>query len=179
MGWRKKERETNAEPAREIATPKRSSSGTTQIGASVTIEGRIQADEDIVVSGTIRGEIRGDKHVFISETGQVHGEIHCHSVVISGEVHGNVHARENITIEQTGRLRGDITTKVLTNQPGGFFEGYSHMIEDGQDGSNRAQGSKSGGRRGQKDKAHSQDAGPQTGTGSPEKGKTEKEGNKA
>jgi cytoskeletal protein CcmA (bactofilin family) len=136
MAWGspKKEKVAVSKPA-PMATP--ATAGTapaghapTQIGPTVVIDGGISSEQDMLISGVVVGEIKCREQIIVAAGGRVEGRIHCRSIIITGEVRGNIDASEQITIESSGRLSGDIHTKKLINQLGGFFEGYSHMIED-------------------------------------------------
>lgn len=132
MGWRKKDKSTTVStPVAVTKTVVSADTKATVIGPSIAVDGTVRADENMWIAGQVNGEIVSEKQITIAQSGRVEGAIRCQSITISGEVKGNVHATEQITIEQTGRLVGDITTKILTNQPGGFFEGYSHMLQEG------------------------------------------------
>lgn len=135
MGWLDKNRSSGkSETARPpVVTPptKNDPKGATMgtiIGPGLEIVGHLTAEEDVYIAGKIKGEVTCGKKVTVAATGFVDGKLKCHSVVVFGEIQGDVEASELINIEKTGKLKGDITTKVFTNQPGGFFEGYSHMI---------------------------------------------------
>lgn len=133
MVWKKKPKQAQEEPIRDLeARPvsANKSAASTRLGASLVIHGEVRCDEDMLVSGKLIGQVHCGKQIIVATSGYIEGEISCRSILISGQVKGDVVAKDGITIEATGRLRGDITTKILTNQPGGFFEGYSHMIDD-------------------------------------------------
>ncbi len=132
MVWKKKTKQDQEVPIRNIeARPVSSTenSASTRLGATLVIHGEIRCDEDMLVSGRVIGKVQCSKQITVAGSGYIEGEVVCRSILISGEVKGDVEAKDGITIEATGRLRGDITTKVLTNHPGGFFEGYSHMMD--------------------------------------------------
>ena len=131
MAWnnilRKRETE-NGEPSRPPANPG-NPGVVSRIGAQTLIEGTLRCQEEIFIDGTVKGELDCRSRVVITESGRVEGQIRCSSIVLSGQVTGDVKATDSVIIEATGRMVGDITTRKLTHQPGGFFEGYSHMTE--------------------------------------------------
>jgi len=117
---------------RVVARPTTASSSPvkgTLVGPHMVFEGVTRGREDLTVEGTIKGQLNCEKHVLVGQSGVVEAKVICHSITIRGQVIGNVEAADRITIEETGRLTGDITAKVFINQPGGFFEGYSHMLK--------------------------------------------------
>jgi cytoskeletal protein CcmA (bactofilin family) len=102
----------------------------TVIGPGLVLEGKLESDEDVWIAGRIKGEVHCKRKVIVAKGGHIEASVHCSSIVIFGEVVGNVVAKEHVIIESSGRLIGDICTKLLTNQPGGFFEGYSKMMDE-------------------------------------------------
>ena len=132
MAWSRKKKQVESPAVVEFTTPIKGGEGlTTRIGPDMVIEGKLDAREDILISGTIKGSIASTARVVVAASGKIEGEVACASIHISGEVKGNVNATEQIVIESSGRLVGDITTRTFAHQPGGFFEGYSHMLQDG------------------------------------------------
>ncbi|PIE01335.1 MAG: cell shape determination protein CcmA [Acidobacteria bacterium] len=100
------------------------------LGTGTQVEGTLSGSVPIVIDGSLKGEIKSAGNVTIGKEGKIEAEVKCQSIVIEGEVIGKVYASEKIRIESTGALRGDIETKSFVNQPGGFFEGYSHMVKE-------------------------------------------------
>jgi len=101
----------------------------TIIGPGLEIVGHLNADENVYIAGNIKGEVTCGRMVTVASGGRVEGKVICNSITIFGTIQGDVEASEHINIEKSGKLIGDIKTKVFTNQPGGFFEGYSHMVK--------------------------------------------------
>jgi len=126
MAWggSKKAKHERDEPVPEI--PERE--GTTLIGKGVVIKGLVQSDEDITIAGSLEGDLSCRKTIQIVPEGTVKGNVSCDSIVIHGTLEGDVTAEEQITVAETGRLTGDITTPCFKHLPGGFFQGYSHMV---------------------------------------------------
>ena len=132
MAWSRKKKQIESPAEVEIATPTRSSRGSvTSIGPEIVIEGKVIAKEDILISGVVKGSLESTASITVATSGKIEGEVACASIHISGEVVGDVNASEQIVIESSGRLTGDTTTRTFANRPGGFFEGYSHMLQDG------------------------------------------------
>ncbi|MCB1042194.1 MAG: polymer-forming cytoskeletal protein [Acidobacteria bacterium] len=115
---------------RPVEPRKPSSSGSTRIGPQMTIDGLAEGNEDLVIDGTVKGKVVCQGLVTVGKTGVIRADVTCNSITIEGDVFGNIVADSSVTIESTGRLTGDITAKTFINQPGGFFEGYSHMLTD-------------------------------------------------
>lgn len=112
-------------------TPKSDQKGDnmgTIIGPGLEIVGHLNAEENVYIAGKIKGEVSCRRMVTVAAGGHVEGKVICQSVTVFGSIHGDVEASDHINIEKSGKLIGDIRTKIFTNQPGGFFEGYSHMV---------------------------------------------------
>jgi len=96
----------------------------------MSLEGALTGNIPVFIEGNLNGKIDCQGKITVGRKGRVEADIHCRSIVIEGEVIGNIDASESICIESSGSLKGDIKTKSFINQPGGFFEGYSHMINE-------------------------------------------------
>lgn len=103
---------------------------TSTIAEGAVCEGVTRAENDIYISGIVRGELHCKAQIVVEQSGLVEAQVSCQSIVVKGAVKGDVKADDHVTIAASGKLTGDITAKVFTNQPGGFFEGYSHMMQD-------------------------------------------------
>lgn len=128
-----KKPEPSAKPMAPVASPvvKSTNTGsgqTTKISPQFRFEGKSISDDDIHIEGFVSGEIECRKNVVVGTQGRVEATIRCHSITIQGTVRGNIEASHTVTIEASGKLYGDIRTQIFVNQPGGFFEGYSHML---------------------------------------------------
>jgi len=134
MAWGRKNKpeprhETQPEE-RPLPPPPKPVEAAARIGEKTTVTGDVRADESLYIAGRVEGKVICTGQLIIDRQGAVMGEIECASVAVHGEARGDVRAHEQIVIEATGRLIGDIYTKVFTHHPGGFFQGYSHMLEE-------------------------------------------------
>lgn len=134
MAWGRRKVEKAQEKATFTHTAPAMPQDATRIGEGFVLKGDIVAEKGMRVDGTIIGQINSQALVHVGPKGRIEGNICCNTIIIEGEVCGNVEATTSITLEATGKLVGDTTTKEFTNRPGGFFEGYSHMM-DSQNGS--------------------------------------------
>ena len=92
------------------------------------VEGHLRFTSGMIrLNGHFRGEITAEGTVIVAEQGEVEADIHARVVSIAGKVKGVVHASEQIEIKEHGVILGDIYTPCLVVDPGGFFEGQSHM----------------------------------------------------
>ena len=130
MGWIQKKQKSEETVAPKKSAPAPNTSGLTVLGPSFSMEGEVRSGENMMISGNVKGVIHCDQKVTVAESGLVEGEIHAANVVVMGEIKGDAFTSESVTIEPTGRLIGDITTPSLSHKPGGFFQGYSHMVPE-------------------------------------------------
>jgi cytoskeletal protein CcmA (bactofilin family) len=63
-------------------------------GAGTTINGDINSNGDIKISGTLTGNISTKGRVIIGETGKIKGEITCKNADILGLVEGSLFVTE-------------------------------------------------------------------------------------
>jgi len=133
FGNKKPETATEVKPARIREQGKASSKKTASSGdhsflsSGMVLEGTLTGTISVFVEGLVKGKIASQADITVCPKGKIEAEIECRHISIQGEVIGNIHASESITIESTGVLKGDIWSKSFINEPGGFFEGYSHM----------------------------------------------------
>ena len=98
------------------------------IGKSITIQGDVSGDEDLVIDGTVDGKVElPDHQVTIGAHGTIRAELRAKSVLVIGCVTGNVHGSERVEIQATGRVEGDVTAPRLVIAEGGVVNGAIHM----------------------------------------------------
>lgn len=98
------------------------------IGKSITIQGDLSGDEDLVIDGTVDGKVElPDHQVTIGANGTIRAELRAKAVLVIGCVTGNVHGSERVEIQATGRVEGDVTAPRLVIAEGGVVNGAIHM----------------------------------------------------
>ncbi len=98
------------------------------IGKSITIQGDLSGDEDLVIDGTVDGKVElPDHQVTIGAHGTVRAELLAKSVLVIGRVTGNVHGSERVEIQATGIVEGDVTAPRLVIAEGGLVNGAVQM----------------------------------------------------
>ncbi len=99
-----------------------------QIGKSITIQGDLSGDEDLVIEGTVDGKVElPNNQLTIGAHGTIRAELHAKSVLVIGRVTGNVHGSERVEIQATGIVEGDVTAPRLVIAEGGVVNGSVHM----------------------------------------------------
>ncbi len=98
------------------------------IGKSITIQGDLSGDEDLVIEGTVDGKLELPNHqLTIGAHGSIRGAVHAKSVLVIGRVTGDVHGSERVEIQATGIVEGDVTAPRLVIAEGGVVNGNVHM----------------------------------------------------
>jgi len=100
------------------------------IGKSISIQGDLTGNEDLVIEGKIKGRIElPNNQLTIGEGGNVHAELNGKSIVIVGQVSGNVNASERLEIHASGVVNGDVRAPRLVVQEGAVINGSVEMTK--------------------------------------------------
>ena len=121
---------TGRDPKKNPVFDSSAPTGKSYLCPGMVFDGTITGTVPLHVEGIVNGKMDCQTHISVGPNGKINAEINCLSIKIEGEVTGNIHALDSIQIEPSGVLKGDIWTKSFINQPGGFFEGYSHMQKE-------------------------------------------------
>lgn len=101
---------------------------TITIGTS--IKGDIQANGDFRMDGTLEGNITLTGKLVIGEQGHIHGNVVCQNANVIGTIDGNLSVKEFLTLYSTSRVKGDIVANKLAIEPGAYFTGTCHMLDE-------------------------------------------------
>lgn len=93
------------------------------VGYGISVEGRIENCDRLVLDGNMNCELHNLKSLIISESGYFKGIGNIREAEISGRFEGELVVDGHITIMQTGRVDGKITYKSIEIKPGGKFTG--------------------------------------------------------
>jgi cytoskeletal protein CcmA (bactofilin family) len=100
------------------------------IGRSITINGDVTGDEDLLIQGKVDGTVNLKQHsVTIGPEGEVRANITARVAVIEGKVEGNVVADEQVVLRSTARVQGDIAAPRVVLEDGARFRGGVDMGE--------------------------------------------------
>ena len=102
-----------------ISTPSTSTSNSLVQGT--TIDGTVQAENDIRIDGAMSGTLICKGKLIIGPTGSVIGDVQCENAVIEGRFEGVMSVGDVLHVKETARVEGDITTQKLIVQPGSVF----------------------------------------------------------
>jgi len=111
--------------------------GTTVIGPTITVNGKLSGEEDLTVRGRLEGEVTLSKTLILESSGIVKANVSVKNAIISGVVVGNVRATESVELTKEGRMVGDIQAPRVILVDGASFRG---RIEMGEAAAGRAAG---------------------------------------
>jgi cytoskeletal protein CcmA (bactofilin family) len=105
-------------PQTPIGEPK-----ATLIGESITIDGTIIAEEDIIIEGSLKGSIVAKSHlVTVGKNGRIEATIQADNIVISGRMKGEITAFNKVQITQGADFTGQIKAKSIAVEDGAFLK---------------------------------------------------------
>jgi cytoskeletal protein CcmA (bactofilin family) len=93
------------------------------IGNGLIIEGKIEGDGDIHISGNFKGDVRVNGDVTVEQGARVNAEISADTVTVGGQIEGNITAATQVKMLQSGQLIGDLKAKTLTVAAGSRMRG--------------------------------------------------------
>lgn len=103
------------------------------IGRSISIQGQLTGNEDLVIEGQVKGRIElPSNQLTIGPEGRVEAEVHAQSVIVVGKIRGDVQATERVQIQSTGVVEGDVTAPRIAVEEGAVLEGT--ILMEGQRG---------------------------------------------
>ncbi len=100
---------------------------TTVIGAGITIEGEISADEDVIVQGTVRGKLTAKDSVTIEHGGVVEADISGGPIAVAGAVTGNIHSNDRVDLQNGAKVVGNVKATRIPLAVGAQFKGNVDM----------------------------------------------------
>ena len=95
---------------------------TTVISAGSTLEGRIEAERNLIIDGSVKGTIRCGA-LEIMEDGNVDANVEAEAVNVAGIFEGEMICRGKLTFFSTGKVKGDISYRTLSIEAGGLLDG--------------------------------------------------------
>ncbi len=93
------------------------------VGYGISVDGRIENCDRLVLDGNMNCELKDVKSLVISESGFFQGKGNIKEAEISGKFEGELVVDGHITIMETGQIDGKITYKSIEIKPGGKFTG--------------------------------------------------------
>jgi cytoskeletal protein CcmA (bactofilin family) len=100
------------------------------ITVGTTIKGDIQANGDFRMDGTLDGNVTLTGKLVIGEQGYIKGNVVCQNANVMGTIDGNLSVKEFLTLYSSAKVKGDIVANKLAIEPGAFFSGTCHMLDE-------------------------------------------------
>lgn len=97
------------------------------VGEGTVLEGTLQSEGDVRVSGRVIGKLKVNGKVSVAQEGAIEGEIFAASADISGHVNGDLHVEERLLLRSTAQVEGNIHTQRLVMEEGAAFDGKCEM----------------------------------------------------
>jgi cytoskeletal protein CcmA (bactofilin family) len=98
------------------------------IGRSITINGEVTGDEDLLIQGKVDGSVElKQQSVTIGQEGRVTATITGRVIVVEGQVDGDLKADEQVVLRATAKVQGDIYSPRVVLEDGATFTGGVDM----------------------------------------------------
>jgi cytoskeletal protein CcmA (bactofilin family) len=99
----------------------------TVIGAGITIEGEVTADEDVVVQGTIRGKLSAREAVTVESGAVVEADVTGGPFSVAGAITGNITSSDRVDLQSGAKVVGNVKATRITIADGAQFKGNVDM----------------------------------------------------
>jgi len=100
-----------------------------KISEGTSIDGEVNSAGDIRIDGKVKGTLRSKAKVVIGSSGEVDGDVDCHSADVHGQVTGKLKVKDILYLKSTSRIKGDINTQKLVIESGAVFDGNCVMSD--------------------------------------------------
>lgn len=97
------------------------------ISEGTVIEGTVNAEYDVRVSGCVKGDLNVKGKAILTPDGVVEGEIRAGNGDIAGRVRGNIHIEGLLVLRRSARVEADIKTARVVVEDGALFNGVCDM----------------------------------------------------
>jgi cytoskeletal protein CcmA (bactofilin family) len=108
-------------PPKETAPVQRRES---VFGPDVSIEGKIEGDTAVRISGKFKGDIQIKGDLNIEKGAHIAAQVHAANISIGGELDGNVVATGQVKLLESGQLIGDLKATSFTVASGSRMRGH-------------------------------------------------------
>lgn len=128
FGWYgKKQAPEEQEEAAFTLTLPAVDAGTSLLGPSLRISGKITGEGNVQLCGRHEGRIDLQGDLTIQESAVVSGWIAARSISVGGSVEGELRARQMLAVQRTARVNGTIATPRVMVAEGALVEGKVEM----------------------------------------------------
>lgn len=119
-------------PARTESSAPRSSAQASReaavIGPSITIDGDVRGDEDLLIEGEVSGTVQlKNNSLTIGPQGKVRADVYAHSIYVDGYLEGDLFGSERVHIRKSAQVKGNVTSPRISLEDGAKFKGAIEM----------------------------------------------------
>ena len=119
-------------PARMESSPARSSAPVSReaavIGPSITIDGDVRGEEDLLIEGEVSGTVQlKSNSLTIGPQGKVRADVYAHSIYVDGYLEGDLYGSERVHIRKSAQVKGNVTSPRISLEDGAKFKGAIEM----------------------------------------------------
>jgi cytoskeletal protein CcmA (bactofilin family) len=115
-------------PGFERVVPPRPAGERATIGRSITINGQVSGDEDLLIQGRVDGSVNLKQHaVTVGPEGEIKADITARLITVEGRVEGNLGAQEQVILRGSAVVEGNITAPRVVLEDGARFRGGVDM----------------------------------------------------
>lgn len=97
------------------------------IGEGTVLEGTLNADGDIRISGRVVGKLDIKGKIIVAQEGDIEGEVKAMNLDVGGRIRGDVHVEERVVLKSSARVEGNIIASRLVIEEGAVFNGECKM----------------------------------------------------
>jgi cytoskeletal protein CcmA (bactofilin family) len=115
-------------PSSKPIPPRHAASGTSIIGADLTITGSLESTGEVQIEGEVQGDIRANRIVVGAEA-TITGALVADEIVIGGNVQGPIRGNK-VTFQTASHVEGDVYHRTLAIEQGAYFEGKSRRSDN-------------------------------------------------
>ncbi|MBS3822638.1 MAG: polymer-forming cytoskeletal protein [Wenzhouxiangellaceae bacterium] len=117
----------NPTPAAPAASAGRAP-GQAVIGPTISIDGTLKGEEDLVVEGRVKGTVELKSNILtVGSKGILDAQVYAHTILVEGTVKGDLYASERISIRASARIDGNILAPRISLEDGAKFRGSVDM----------------------------------------------------
>lgn len=119
-------------PTRMESGPARSSAPISReaavIGPSITIDGDVRGEEDLLIEGEVSGTVQlKSNSLTIGPQGKVRADVYAHSIYVDGYLEGDLYGSERVHIRKSAQVKGNVTSPRISLEDGAKFKGAIEM----------------------------------------------------
>jgi len=99
----------------------------TLISSKISINGRLEGQEDLTLEGQLNGSILLEGHLQVEKEARVEADVEVRSIEIHGILQGKVQAKEFIELSPTAQVMADLFAPRVIVHEGALFRGLIDM----------------------------------------------------